>query len=436
MVRGQGDPDGRQTMNLAIRKPDYSAHPMLDPRFLEWDHLSARVLARSYLSMSRSEEDYNRILDILLCPLGHGRPLAENLEAARRYLVDVNAYLREVLHLLEPAARKPLAMDAEVAARNEVLGLLDLAFRGEDARVCFEAQRKLYLAKLFFDIDHDPGIQMGPVHKTYFERILDQYFWSQSVRVKPVDLFYEIAPDGVRIKMSKRRTSPRQEKWGFHITRVRRSGRRPIHVYHYACRFKQEVAPFRYESGEEEYEVKERTIWETLHERRSGSILSKMIRKSEVHPRKIQDLIGAMFIVKDVAEVEALQESLFDIFGGPLRWKDRVNTIRYPDQRSRLNLQSGRGYEVLKSDVDILYEPSGNGEKPYIFSVEVQIYTVEGFLRTVHSRHYASHQKLKLRQFLEGLLPYLFPVAIYGEEAIERCIAGLEAPEGVGAPGS
>ena len=47
---------------------------------------------------------------------------------------------------------------------------------------------------------------------------------------------------------------------------------------------------------------------------------------------------------------------------------------------------------------------------------------VEGFLRTVHSRHYASHQRLKLRQFLEGLLPYLFPVGIYGEALIRRRI--------------
>jgi len=54
-----------------------------------------------------------------------------------------------------------------------------------------------------------------------------------------------------------------------------------------------------------------------------------------------------------------------------------------------------------------------------MFSVEVQIYTVEGFLRTVHSRHYASHQRLKLRQFLIALLPSLFPREIYGDTAID-----------------
>jgi hypothetical protein len=407
-------------------EPDYSAHPMLDPQFLEWDHISARSLARAYLGMSKSEDDYNRLLNRLLNPMDRERSLAENLETARRYLVDVNAYIREVLGLLEPTGRKPLAPDAEVAARNEVLGLLDLAFRGDTSRLCFEAQRKLYLAKLFFDIDHDPGVQMGPVHKAYFEEILDRNFWSRSSRTKPVDLFFELGTDGVGIEINTRQTSSRQERWGFHLTRIRRPGRRPIHVYHFACRFKREVAPFRYQRGKAEYEVQEKTIWETLHERRSGSILSKMIRKGEVHPRKIQDIIGSMFIVKDVHEVEALQDALFDIFGGPLRWKDRVNTIRFPEQKARLNVYSGRGYEVLKSDVDVLFAPSGEGRKPYIFSVEVQIYTVEGFLRTVHSGHYASHQSLKLRQFLEGLLPYLYPVKIYGEELISRCLESKE----------
>jgi hypothetical protein len=403
-------------------EPDYSAHPMLDPQFLDRDPISSRVLARYYLAMSKSEDDYNRHLNPLLNPLERSQTLARNLETARRYLVDVNAYLREILQLLDAPARKPLAMDAEVAARNEVLGLLDLAFRGETPRVKFEAQRKLYLAKLFFDIDHDPGVQMGPVHKAYFDEVLDKALWSHATRAKRIDLFYELAEDGMHITVNTRRTGPNQEKWSFHLTPVRRRGRRPIHVYHYSCRFKREVAPFRYRRGEATYEFREKPIWETLHERRSGSILSKMIRKGEVHARKIQDIIGAMFIVKDLHEVEALQETLFGIFGGPLHWKDRVNTIRFPEQRARLSAQSGRGYEVLKSDVDVLFAPPDDGEKPYIFSVEVQIYTVQGFLRTVHSRHYASHQNLKLRQFLEGLLPYLFPREVYGDVVIRRCL--------------
>jgi hypothetical protein len=360
--------------------------------------------------------------------MGRPLPLIDNLEAIRRYLVDVNAYLREVLSLLPAPARKPLAMDPEVAAGNDLLGLMEMAFRGETFRVRFEAQRKLYLAKLFFDIDHDPGVQMGAIHRKYFEDVLDQKLWSRASRVKPMNLYFELDPDGLRMKITTRRVDPAQERWTFHLTRVRRPQHRPIHVYHYACRFKREVAPFRYEEGETTHHVTEKRIWDTLHERRSGSILSKMIRKGEVHPRKIQDIIGAMFIVKDLREVEELQDTLFDIFGGPLRWKDRVNTIRHPEDRARLNRQSGVGYEVLKSDVDVLYAPPDPGRKHYIFSVEVQIYTVEGFLRTVHSRHYASHHRLKLRQFLEGLVPCLFPAAVYGRPLTQELLDDLDLP--------
>jgi hypothetical protein len=406
--------------------PSDQAHPMLDPRFFERDPASARALARGYVQMSRGDDDYNTALNRLLNPFERPRSLAENLEATRRYLVDVNAYLAEVLDLIPHDMRKFLAMDAEVAALNDTLGLLDLAFRGDGARVRFEAQRKLYLAKLLFDIDHDPGVQMGPLHKKYFEDLLVKAFWSKATRVKPIDLFFELADDGMHITTRTRRARFDDEKWSFHLARVRWPGRRPIHVYHYGCRFKREMAPFQYTSGEAEYRIEERPIWETLHERRSGSILSKMIRKGEVHPRKIQDIIGAMFIVKDEPEVETLQDTLYDIFGGPLHWKDRVNTIHFPEERTLLNSYSGDGYEVLKSDVDVVYAPAGGNQRPYIFSVEVQIYTIEGFLRTVHSRHYASHQRLKLRQFLEALLPRLFPVSVYGEKTILNCLRRLE----------
>lgn len=401
------------------------AHPMLDPDYLQRDHIGARGLVRMYLEMSRSAVAHNHYLNRLLNPLEHPLGLAENLEQARRYFVDVNAYLRELVSLLGPAARKPLAMDPEVAATNELLGLMELAFRGESPRVRFEAQRKLYLAKLLFDIDHDPGIQKGSIHKAYFESVLDRELWVHASRMKPVELYYEIGADGQSIDINTRRSDESQEKWRFYLMRVRRSRRRrrAIHVYHYACRFKREVAPYTHVRGASEYKVEERPIWQNLHQRRSGSIVSKMIRKGEAHPRAIQDIIGAMFIVKDLDEVVELQEVLFEIFGGPLRWKDRVNTISRPEDRALLHAQSGAGYEVLKSDVDVLY--STGASEPYIFSVEVQIYTVEGYLRTVHSRHYASHQIMKLRQFLEGLLPPLFPTAVYGEEAIRTCIDEL-----------
>ncbi|NNF07794.1 MAG: hypothetical protein HKN21_13605 [Candidatus Eisenbacteria bacterium] len=412
---------------MKVPQPDYTSHPMLNPSYLLEDTVSASGMKRMFVSMRRSPTLHNRSLNRLLNPLESPMDLKSNLEAARRYFIDVSAYLHEVLQLVGAGARKSLASDPEVMTSNDVLGLLELAFRGDTKRIRFEAQRKLYLAKLFFDIDHDPGIQKGEEHKSYFERTLDRELWAHAARMKPVDVYYDIDADGVHMKINTKKTAPHQERWRFYLMRLRRTARRrkPIHIYHYACRFKREVAPLTYVKGAQGFEAQEQHIWKNLQERRSGSILSKMIRKGVVHPRKIQDIIGAMFIVKDRREVLALQEVLFEIFGGPLKWKDRVNTITRPEDRKHLHAQSASGYEVLKSDVDVLHNSTEDGGEPYIFSVEVQIYTVEGYLRTVHSGHFASHQNLKLRQFLEGLLPPLFPVSVYGEETIAACMDDL-----------
>jgi hypothetical protein len=129
-----------------------------------------------------------------------------------------------------------------------------------------------------------------------------------------------------------------------------------------------------------------------------------------------------MFIVQNLMEVEHLKEVLVDIFGGPFRVKNVVDTLAGDSPRGRLNPYSGSGYRVFKCEIDVLYRPADDPDaEPYFFPVELQIYTLETYLRTIHAEHYASHQALKKRQFLLGLVPYLFPVSIYGEEPIARC---------------
>lgn len=394
---------------------EFQAHPFLDPQLLEFDPLLRQVLETNY-EASAGEDGYSRVLDAMFSPSGTSRPLPENVEIGRRYFVDANAYLQELMSLITPAARKPLALDPEVAALNDYRSLLGLLLRGDTPRIRYEAQRKLYLGKLLFDIDHEWSIQRAPRHLEAFEAIMDRELWAKANRMKTVDVYYNIADDGVHMEVNTQPSDPAQERWQFYLTRVRR-GKRPIHVYHYACRFKREVAPQFYREGEDTYEVRERKIWETLHQRRGGSILSKMIRKGETHPSMIRDLLGAMFIVTDKAEALAFQELLFEILGGPLSWRHRVDTMSQGSQRHLLNPHSGEGYEVIKGDVDILMEDAEGGF-PYMFTAEIQIYTVEGYLRTVHSTHYASHHKLKLRQFVEGLMPFLYPRSIYGDVSV------------------
>ena len=70
---------------------------------------------------------------------------------------------------------------------------------------------------------------------------------------------------------------------------------------------------------------------------------------------------------------------------------------------------------MFKGDVDVLTSEAGGGT-PYRFPVEVQIFTLESYLRTVCGAHEASHLALKLRQFLFGLVPKIFPRRIYGAD--------------------
>lgn len=146
---------------------------------------------------------------------------------------------------------------------------------------------------------------------------------------------------------------------------------------------------------------------------RSGSILSKMIRRGIGDANQVQDLLGARFIVRDAAQAFVLERRLMDLFGGPFRWRDRVDTLRNERDRGPGNLASSRGFQVLKGIMDVLVEDSA-GSPPYLCAVELQILPLEPYLRTVHEGHLANHAAYKQRQLIEDLVPILFPAEVYG----------------------
>ena len=129
----------------------------------------------------------------------------------------------------------------------------------------------------------------------------------------------------------------------------------------------------------------------------------------------VQDLLGAMFIVGDRRQAYALERRLVGSLGGPLRWRDRVDTLGSRKDSTRLSARSSSGFSVLKGIVDILIEDP-SAPSPYLFAVEVQIYPLEAYLHTLYDAHFASHTAYKRRQFLHDLLPVIFPPEIYGEE--------------------
>lgn len=408
--------------------PDYSAHPILDPDFLQKEEESARALYKAFFDMRTGTAAYNAHLNRMIRPWNDPRPMAENLAVIHSYLREVDLYLRELLHLVPRAVAELLHPLPQVTGTNDLLALMQVAFLGPDRRERFEAQRKIYLARLFFDVDHTDDVQNGPAHTRTLEECLQKELWSHVTTTRRFTVSFTLDGDGNTIRYRLGPPAPGEESWPVNLRRIRRSvGGRPahVHVFYHSCRFKRR---YRFRQQEpfpaEEIDPADAPIWEELKRGMSGSIVSKLIRKGEVDPQKIGDLIGAMFIVKDLAEVERLQAILYEVFGGPFRWREEVDTIKSREDRSRLHEHSAANFEVKKSLVGVLFRPEDPRRPPYIFNVEFQIYTLEGFLRTVHGRHEASHEQFKLRQFLEGLLPCLFPASVYGEETLLGCLRG------------
>lgn len=406
--------------------PDYSAFALLDPDFAKNHRGQFKALLSLYRDMSSGPEGYNHHLNRMLNPLSRELPLAANLETAGFYLREAEAYLEGLVDLLPEGLQESFSLNAGVSACDDPLTLLRMSFTPGDRRKAFEAQRKVYLAKLIFDIDRCREVQDGLEHKSYLEAILQEKLLSRTVSSESIDIWYNIGTDGVSMEYSREHERPDQECWHFNyrdILPLSGDENDLIRVYYHRTRFKKEVLPFEYSAGRKEYEFQEERKWFQLKGRRNGGILSKMIRKGENDPRNISDILGTMFIVMDKHQVNALLELLYEIMGAPYRWYDVVDTIRRPRDRELLGKHSGTGYEVYKGDVDILYPTNWKHSLPYAFRVEIQIYTLEGFLRTVHSSHYASHRSLKRRQFLGGLLPYIFPPSVYGEKEVNEAVS-------------
>lgn len=407
--------------------PDYRAHPLLDPSLSETDPTAFRMLYKKYLGILQGSERYNDLLNKMLYPAGEEHDLETNLRTSRYYLREAMQYISGLVQLMPPPARPLVEPVPTVRDCSDILELLSTIFANSDRRIRFEAQRKLYLSKLFFDVDHSRDVQDGADHKRAFEALLQRTLFNGVTSTKTTDVCFAIARDGVSIDYAIGRPQlPGEERWDFDVREIQLMHHGwPIrlHVYFYSCRFKKEVIPYQYRRGETRYALQPTEIWGELERRRSGSIVSKMIRTGQNDPRQIKDLIGAMFIVHNLVEVEHLKEILIDLFGGPFRVKNVVDTLGGKGRETGLNPFTGAGYRVFKFELDVLHRSQRTPDAPpYFFPVEIQIYTLETYLRTIHSEHYASHQALKKRQFLLGLVPYLFPEEVYGEEPVHLCV--------------
>ncbi len=401
---------------------DFTAHPMLDPGFT---HHSSRLQTLTRLTYRRIVQDdqaYRRELSRLFYPVdsdqAHDASMADLRRMAAEYLVEADVYLASTIELLPHTCRDAVLPLPVVTSGKDVRDMMGLSFYGDTERVRYEARRKLCLAQMLLQIDHTRDVQDGPAHMSYFENLLNEGIWSFSKQIHDMSIGFRLSEDGDTIHYSTQ-PGPEDQRWQFRSTFIEKPiGRRSValDILYYNCRFKRAVNPITFEVIDGKHHVVEHLRWGDMREGRSGSILSKMIRKDINNPQAIGDIIGAMFIVNDNNDLNDLLGLLDSCIGAPLGWRNVTDTLQDVPVSSTLNSFSSKQYKVFKGDVDILCDDGG---QPYRYPVEIQIYTLESYLRTVCGSHDANHLALKLRQFLYGLVPRIFPRKIYGTEWLD-----------------
>jgi hypothetical protein len=405
---------------------DFSAHPLLHPGFLESPSRIRRFLQLTHERIQRDETAYHREAARLVRPLrqAHGEipPGPDDVLIVAEFLGEADVYLQSTIGLLPELVGRHVTILPEVAACNDLRELMGLAFAAGDPRRSYEARRKLHLANLLLDIDHSRHIQDGPLHLAYFEELLDHCLWRHKTQHYGVNVGFHADKDGETIHYSVR-PRPEDQIWHFDTTFIEaRDGDRNVSldVLYYNCRFKRSVDRVSYEVVDGQHRVMERMRWQEMRQHRSGSLLSKMLRKGINNPDEIGDILGAMFIVHDEDALDDLISLLDGGMGNPFVWRNITDTLGPSPSGMSLNLHSGKGFRVFKGDMDILFPGRYPGQAPYRFTVEIQVHTLESFLRTVCGVHHANHLALKLRQFLLGLVPVIFPAQIYGTDWLLR----------------
>jgi len=276
----------------------------------------------------------------------------------------------------------------------------------------YAAQRKLCLTKLLFDVDHYRSVRDGSRHRESFERLLRRSLWALQHGT------YEVRcrNDG-QACASGTDTANTQGAGGylrFEIRHLALPGDEPdVDIYHERVRFKRDPIEGGELLGDASVDEGDASPCWSPSRRRSGSILSKMIRKGIGDPHLSSDILGAIFVVGDRRQVYALERTLVAALGGPLRWRERVDALSGERDRPRLDQSSAVTFRVFKQIVDVLVEDPSAGS-PYLFPVEIQILPFGTYLRTRSGADFASHTAYKQRQFASTLLPTLFPPEIFG----------------------
>jgi len=347
-------------------------HPLLDPLLSSRQRTALRfwlpIYRRLRTSPGAADELLSRFTTTTIGPPQlPAHPIAQ-------YFDDADQYIDGVLGLAPLPIADALRPLSDTRQLRNVAGLLQCMFGGATARHRYEAQRKLCLMMLLFDIDHARSVRDAARHLAAFEQLLDRTLWREVASTSGAERVGRIAP---------------------------RRGHGPIDLIQYQSRLKREGAAATVSGAP------------TPQPRRSGSILSKMIRRGIGDAHQVADVLGAMFIVGDRRQAYALERRLVEALGGPFRWRDRVDTLATPTDASRRNHTSSPAFRVLKQTVDLLVADAA-AASPYLVPIEIQIQPIEMYRETRSVSGLASHQQYKWRQFARELAPILFPASVFG----------------------
>ena len=404
-------PEGRKTP----REHAYEVHPLLDPLLPSRHPSVARRWLAAYHSIASDRGAARDLERSFVSPVVGGEQAPhQSIEA---YFQDADEYVDDLLCHTSPAERQRLRPLPETRCLNGFSTLLATVFEAANPRVRYEAQRKLCLIKLLFDVDHCRSVRDGARHGGMLEELLRRSLWSFERDM--YDLDCRIDGGGCVARSDSASVESEVGSRRFHVRRLAFLDG-DVEVFHQRIRLKREpLAVSEEHNGEPPGERGSGSCW-PVSRGRSGSILSKMIRKAIGDPRLIPDILGATFVVGDRRQAYVLERKLVQALGGPFRWRNRVDTLSGERERSQLDRSSAPGFRVLKQIADILVEDPGAGVS-YFFPVEVQILPLEAYLLTLNDEDVASHAAYKRRQFAGGLFPILFPPEVFG--------AGIEPAE-------
>lgn len=395
----------------------YHAHPLLDPLLLRNDSSQARPWLSLYRQLKREGHVREGLFPFLTGPAVAVKGITDITPTVTACLRDVDTYLDDLLAQVSAERAGRLRTLPATRAMNDPLDLFRACFEGRDPRHRYEAQRKLYLGKLLFSIDHCRPVRDGHRHRTLLIEHLESTLFAQSREGTEFEVCCRFAADeGARGTLERVDTPAHDAQcWRFRVRILPAFGEGPpIEVFHQRYRFKREAMPTTPERTDEGFlRLGEGERWPGLG-RRSGSILNKMICRGITDPHQVQDVLGAMFIVADREQAYALEHRLLRVLGGPAWARDRTDTLTDERDRHLLSSRSAVGFQVLKETVDLLVSDPVD-LLPYHFAVELQIYPLESYLSTIHDAHYASHSAYKRRQLLGDVLPALFPSGVFGD---------------------